>query len=124
MADLLGLKHKKDVVRVVPRREREKWTSFEGVTKSICDLDDQHLCNIYYFMKFINPKFYNKHTRELIAREIDFRFDGNIMDYRPLRRLPGEIEILREKGMLRQDAHTNTTYVVFEGKVIGSVLEE
>lgn len=120
MADLLG--GYRD--RIVPKREYTKWTTYNGITRNICDLEDQHLCNIHYFMKFVNPNFYDKETKQLIANEIDLRFDGDILEYRPLRRLTGEIEVLREKGMIVEDDQTNETYVVFEGKIIGRVSDE
>lgn len=122
MADLLGIKG--GPWREVPKREYTKWTTFDGRSANICDLKDQHLCNIHYFMKFVNPDFYDKETKQLIAREIDLRFDGDILEYRPLRRLTGEIEVLREKGMIVEESESGETLVVFEDKVIGRVSDE
>ena len=124
MADLLGLKHQNDKVTVLPKREYITWTTFEGETKRICDLEDQHLCNIYYFIEYLNPEFYDAKTKLLIRCEIDKRFDGNPLEYRPLKRFINEIEFLKQKGWLVKDEQEKRTYVVIDGKKIGEVSEE
>ncbi len=122
MADLLGLKYEND--RVLSRRELVTWINFEGVEKKVYELDGQHLCNIYYFMKYVNPEFYDKDIKGLIASEIDLRFDGKILEYRPLRRFLGEISFLKSKGYLVEGYQKKVTYIVIDGKRIGRVAEK
>lgn len=123
MADLLGLKHQGDVVTTVTKRSRSIWTTFDGVDKRIENLDTQHLCNIHYFMKYVNPEFYDKSTKHLIACEIDRRLDGKLLPYKPLRRFAGEIQYLKQKNWLVDDFMEHKTLVVIDGKVIGEVDE-
>ena len=125
MADLLGLKHQNDVVTTttIPKRSQVTWTTFDGVKNKVEDLDSQHLCNIHYFMKYVNPDFYNKSTKRLIACEIDRRLDGQLLPYKPLSRFPGEIEYLKQKGWLFKDTENKKTLVIIDGEIIGEVDE-
>lgn len=121
MADLLGLKYQNDVVTIVPKRSQVTWTSLDGVSKKVENLDSQHLCNIHYFMKYVNPDFYDKSTKHLIACEIDRRLDGQLLPYKPLRRFYGELAYLKQKGWLfEQD---NKTLIIINGEIIGQVAE-
>lgn len=123
MADLLGLKHQNDVVTVtiVPKRNKSIWTTFDGVDSAIENLDSQHLCNIHYFMKYVNPDFYDKSTKHLIACEIDRRLDGQLLPYKPLRRFPAEIAYLKHMGWLFEQG--NKTLIIINGEIIGQVAE-
>jgi len=117
MADKFELKS-------LPKREEVTWTTFEGESRKVYELDGQHLCNIYYYMKYVSPEFYRRETKLLIASEIDKRFDGQPLEYRPLRRFASEIRFLEQKGWLVKNEQENITYVVIDGKRIGQVLEE
>jgi len=126
MADLLGLKHQNDVVTTVPRKPRRSyiiWSTFYGVDNVIENLDSQHLCNIHYFMKYVNPEFYCGETKLLIRCEIDRRLDGQILPYKPLRRFAGEIAYLQHKGWLVEDKENNKTLVIIPGEKVGEVDE-
>lgn len=127
MADILGTKYENDVVTTVtltPPSQEITWTTFEGVTKTLSTIDHQHISNIYWFMKLVNPDFYDKSTKTLIAGEIDKRFDGELLPYRPLPRFRGEIESLRRKGYLRERVAGAIVEVVVDGEVVGVVAQE
>ena len=123
MADLLVLKHQVDVVTTVTKRNSNIWTTFDGVDKRVENLDTQHLCNIHYFMKYVNPDFYDESIKHLIACEIDRRLDGNLLPYKPLRRFAGEINYLKQKNWLVEDRENNKTLVIIDGEIIGEVDE-
>ena len=123
MADLLGLKYRNDVMTRVTKRSKVIWTTFDGVKIKVEDLDSQHLCNIHYFMKYVNPGFYDKSIKHLIACEIDRRLDGNLLPYKPLRRFAGEINYLKQKNWLVEDRENNKTLVIIDGEIIGEVDE-
>jgi len=124
MADILGTKYENDVVTVVPPKRNIHWTTFEGEKKELSKIDHQHLSNIHWFMKLVNPEFYDKGTKHLIACEIDGRFDGELLPYRPLPRFRGEIESLKNLGYLRERCAGAIVEVVVDGKVVGCVAQE
>ena len=105
---------------LVEVKDEPTWTTFEGVEKSISEIDHQHLSNIYYFMKYVNPSFYDKEVNMLIGMEIDGRFDGKLLPWRPLKRFRGEIEFLRCKRWILR--HGNKSLIVINGKIIGEVV--
>ena len=112
------------MTELVESKKGPIWTTFEGVEKSISEIDHQHLSNIHYFMKYINPGFYNKGIHMLIGGEIDKRFNGKLLPYRALARHFGEIEYLRKKGWLKSgwNGEKNSTLIVIDGEEIGEVV--
>lgn len=123
MADLLGLKYEGDVVTTVAKRKCITWTTFDGVNIKVEDIDSQHLCNIHYFMKYVNPEFYDESIKNLIACEIDRRLDGQLLPYKPLRRFAVEMQYLKHKKWLVEDKENNKTLVIIDGNIIGEVDE-
>ena len=119
MADILGTKYENDVVTTVPT-----WMTFEGVRKPVSKIDHQHLSNIHYFMKYINPQFYDTLTRMVIGGELDERFDGKLLPYRPLARNFGEIDTLRKKGWLKSgwNGEKSSTLIIIDGVEIGEIV--
>lgn len=122
MADILGTKFKNDVVTVV--KKVPTWTTFEGVKKPISEIDHQHLSNIMYFIKYINPQFYDTRIRMMIGGEIDKRFDGKLLPYRPLARNFSEIDTLIKNGWLKSgwNGEKQSTLIIIDGKEIGEVV--
>jgi len=121
MADILGTKYDNDVVTKV----EPKWRNFEGITKKLSELDHQHLSNIHYFITLMFPKRYDEDIRQMIREEIDKRFDGQLLPYRPLRRFRMEMDRLEARGWLK-DSHDGVnpvSIIIFDNKVIGSVDE-
>lgn len=106
--------------------EIEVWTNFEGVEMFIKSMDHQHLSNIIHFMKYVNPNLYMGTVSMLrIKKEIDNRFNGEILHWRPLRRFTGEMEFLQDRGWLHKNKykHKNPTDIIIDGQWIGEVEE-
>jgi len=91
-----------------------RFQDFEGITH-------QHLSNIYYWTHVVNPEWYNESVKHKIKVAIDRKFDGELLEYRPLARFKTEMDTLRKRGWLKE--YENETRVVVDGKVIGRVDE-
>lgn len=100
------------------------WTTFDGVTKKVSEIDHQHLSNIIHFMRFVNPN-YPKHIKEMFKDEIDRRFDGTLLYWRPLRRFAGEMKYLQRMGWLHknENKHGKPTDVIINNQWVGEVNE-
>lgn len=85
------------------------WTTQDGRKIPITDLEDQHLCNCYWFSKIM---WGSPHFR--ITDEVTKRFGKNPLPFKPLP-VNGEIQWLKQQGVI------NGTDIIFEGKKIGSI---
>ena len=99
----------------------EKWGTFNGKTKNVEEIDHQHLSNIYWF-------FYIIHNEIMMfaLNEIEERFNGQLLDYRPHISFEMEIEFLEKNGYLfwrpDQDTELYTKgFIVIDGKNVGYI---
>ncbi|MEK6828837.1 MAG: hypothetical protein AABY15_01835 [Nanoarchaeota archaeon] len=98
----------------------EFWWTFDGVKKKVSEIDHQHLSNIIYFMRFVNPN-YPKNIKEGFETELRRRFNGVSLPWKPLKRFKGEYEFLEQNGWL----HNNgiKTEIIIDGILVGEVEE-
>lgn len=99
-----------------------QWQTFEGERKKISEIDYQHLSNIHYWMNLTFPG-YDSDIVNLIQSELDIRFAGEILPYRPLRRFDMEMDILQKKGWLWPKPSGIGHNVIVNGEWIGEVDE-
>lgn len=79
-----------------------------GKYTTIGKLDHQHLCNWIYYSIWI---YENEEVVEMMKSELDRRFNGELLSYRPKATFDYEIAELHRKGMLHKDGtirHPNT----------------
>lgn len=94
------------------------WRSFDGSTRTIGELDHQHLCNIYYFMKYTSDVPYDAITINIINNELANRFGDVLLPYKPLKRFKLEMDLLSKKGYLQPNGD-----IIVNGDWIGKVEE-
>jgi hypothetical protein len=95
------------------------WHTFEGNIKLVSEIDHQHLSNIYYFINYTTEVPYESFVVNIINKEIIERFDGVVLDYRPLRRFALEMKLLSRKGYLQENGE-----IIINGELVGKVEEE
>ena len=67
------------------------------------ELPHDHLSNIYYYVNYIYPQAYDEETRRAIQFELDKRFEGKPLPYKPY--YDWEITWLKSKGWLRPNGN-------------------
>ena len=100
------------------------WTTFQGRPASLFSVDQQHLSNIYWYMLIV----LEVPSSELfqVQEQLDDRFNGQLLPYRPHPSFTYEIQILREQGLLvvkedsglSQDAYD----IVYRGAIVGEII--
>jgi len=85
------------------------WTTQDGRVIPISKLEDQHLCNCYWFSKILWGEPHHK-----IIAEVTKRFKDKPLPFKPLP-VRGEIEWLKSDGLI------HGTDIVWKGEVIGSI---
>lgn len=98
-----------------------KWGSFNGKTHTVETMDHQHISNISWYYKLLVGVTRRERTLEFIMTEIERRFDGEILPYRPMASFRTEIDMLRGKGYI-QDNGLNEDIIV-NGEKIGEVIK-
>jgi len=87
------------------------WTTFDNKQIPLTKMEDQHLCNCYWYSKI----FYGGVNLSLLS-EVRRRFNDKPLLYKPLTNTyVGEITALKERNMIKG------TDIVLEGDVIGSI---
>ena len=99
-----------------------QWQTFEGQRKKISEIDHQHLSNIHYWINLTFPG-YHPDIVNLIQNEINNRFAGEILPYRPLRRFAMEMDILQKKGWLWPKPSGIGHNIIINHKWVGEVDE-
>lgn len=85
------------------------WTTFDNRQITINKLEDQHLCNCYWFSKI----FYGGCNIEIL-NEVKLRFGDTPLPFKPLP-VPKEIEALKRLRLIHGDD------IVLKGEIIGSI---
>lgn len=98
------------------QKKEMTWTTYEGVIKKISELDHQHLSNILYFIKYVNPN-YSSYIVTNLLKELYKRFDGYQLPYRP--KFDWEAEHLRKQGWLISTNLQNHYNIIIFGEKIG-----
>lgn len=99
------------------------WTSAEGKKTSFFELDHQHLSNILWFNEVFNHySRYNNDPQFLLGLELERRFDGKRLPWKPLPILD-EVNDLINMKLITPDGDIigNRGCGLMEGKIIGSI---
>ena len=96
------------------------WVTFQGKTKLVSEIDHQHLSNMYwYYLIFWDKKL------QWVLDEINDRFNGQILHYRPHLQFESEIQGLEDRGMIRWTEETKSIMKVgvisFKDRIIGAI---
>ena len=97
------------------------WQTFQGKIVKVEEMDHQHLSNIYHYMMY-----HMQEEHAWIIAELDKRFNGQLLDYRPHVSFEQEIVQLKKMGMLKPEVRMGNMYVtgifdVVSGKIIGEI---
>jgi hypothetical protein len=92
-----------------------QWTTFDNKKATMESADHQHLSNIYWYLRI----FWGCKDNELwqVLTELQKRFEGKVLPYRPHPKFKEEHAYLHRNGMVDADGN-----IVFAGEIIGSVL--
>lgn len=100
------------------------WTTALGKKTKFSELDHQHLSNILWFNEvFHNFSRYNNDPQFLLGLELEKRFQGKRLLWKPLP-IPTEIEELKTMGLITSDGDIigNRGCGLMEGKIIGNII--
>lgn len=89
------------------------WITWDNRTVPINEMTHQHMSNIYYYINFTLPEYYDNSTRMEILQLLLTKF-GSILPYRPDPRFEWEKNYLKKLGYLREN---NEIYI--DGKKVG-----
>ena len=100
------------------KREEEPlfWQTAYGRLMPLQELSHQHLSNIMYYYELIVPSGHILHPR--VNEELNKRFLGKRLPYRPLTIFRREISVLVSKGYTTGEPDAN---IIVDGKIIGQV---
>ena len=96
------------------------WVTFQGKPKLVSEIDHQHLSNMYWFHLI----FWDRKLQWVID-EINDRFNGQILHYRPHLQFESEIQGLEDRRMIRWTEETDSLMKVgvisFKDRIIGAI---
>jgi len=93
-----------------------KQHTFDGRSIDISEMSQQHLSNAYYFaLTHGNPT----DSVKVYLKELNERFEGEILEYHPKVNFKHEIEFLRSRNMILTDGK-----IMFAGHIIGKIDDE
>lgn len=99
----------------------QSWRTFNGRSVKPSEMDHQHLSNVYWFHILFCDALH-----KWALDEINARFNGQLLDYRPHPLFSYEFQMLQSRNMLRweptkaNDIH-QYAQIVHNGKVIGEI---
>lgn len=102
-------------------------TTFYGKKINYKDLTHQHISNIIWFNKINHGRYSILSETESLKfsrheyKEIDERFGGIVLPYKPLISFKDEIDVLEDNGYLKPIDNHNSN-IIIDGKWIGEVL--
>lgn len=76
------------------------WVTWDRRLVDLYTISHQHLSNIIYFMRLVNPSFYPEKLQHKINHILIIRF-GDLLPYRPDPRFVNEKYYLQQKGYLQ-----------------------
>ena len=109
---------KKIASDIKPEPKPQKWTTFDGKQINVSDIDHQHLSNIYWYNLIVYGK-----PSETAVKELNKRFQGEILNYHPLLRFKQEIEYLETHDLLTwyDNGSYYSGYIKYDNKLIGAI---
>lgn len=108
---------------------KSEWRTFNGKMVSFSTIDHQHLSNVYYHWKYASPIIqganFDKDTQteifRFVQKELDDRFNGQLLPYRPHAKFTMEIEALKKAGMVHGNSIITFEYNQ-QGTTIGEIV--
>ena len=92
---------------------KSKRVTFDGRNLEYNELPHQHLSNIYWFNTVLHKREH-LHDYDLMVN-LENRFGGIILPYKPLVEFKEEIAALKELG------HTWNNHIIHDNKVVGEL---
>jgi hypothetical protein len=90
-----------------------KRITFYGREISINEMTQQHLTNAYYYSLIFSTDIF---LANIYLEELNERFNGELLQYRPLASFPIEIRQLKKYGLAKDDDK-----IYYNGKCIGEL---
>lgn len=94
--------------------ENRVWHTFYGRQIPLEQLSHQHLSNIIWYWKII----FKESIYKAITDQVDTRFGGQILPYRPLISFTNEIDTLFAMGYITSKLNSD---IIVDGKWIGKL---
>lgn len=99
---------------MIIKDDAKTWQTFYGIQIPISSLNHQHLSNIIWYWALI----VKEPTPQEIQDELDRRFSGFKLPYRPLISFTSEINVLFAFGYITNKLNSD---IIVEGKWIGEL---
>ena len=100
------------------------WTTHNKKQIKLDEMDHQHLSNIYWYNILVlgydpNNRADNKsiERQSLIFEQIDGRFNGEILSYKPLWSFKFEIQMLEKNGWVHWNKDKTHAEIKFNGSI-------
>ena len=103
--------------KIIVGDKPKSWITWEGKKKNVEEIDHQHLSNIYWF----NALLYNR-VYVFILEELKYRFNSQLLPYRPDIKFTNEISSLSNKGFILRD--NGREIIKLNGIEIGEIVHE
>lgn len=98
--------------------------TYDGRVIKLGDFTHQHLCNSFYYHKYVlDDMFKDDDITRAFKEELEKRFNGELLPYRPVAKFTEEIRILKQKGYLQRKLGENGYDVIVDGEWIGEVYD-
>lgn len=97
-----------------------RWGSFNGKSRNISDLDQQHMSNILWYHELLFGVTEGRRV-DVIIEELGIRFGGKRLPYQPVDTFKMEIDMLRRKGYIKDNGLNED--VVVDGVKVGEVIK-
>jgi hypothetical protein len=94
-----------------------EYKNYKGQTTNFKNVTQDHLSNIYWFNKICNR--YNDDSLRFILDDINERFNGELLPYRPQWQFKAEIEFLEKNGKFVWNEQKNKADIVHHGQIVG-----
>lgn len=93
----------------------QKRRTYDGRETDYSTMTQQHLSNIFWYNHILmNGNFDNE-----LLRQIDTRFNGKILSYKPVLNFKLEIKALYKRGFLKFNELENRWEVMFQHVIVG-----
>jgi hypothetical protein len=96
------------------------WTTFEGKDVDMDNIDHQHLSNIYWY-----TRIFSYTPSQAAIDQLKKRFNGEILEYKPLLKFKFEIRELERKGYLKWQTKGDYLLgiITYDGRNVGSIMK-
>jgi len=103
--------------RIEKENNKPKRSTYDGRVIDYSNLSQQHLSNIIWFNKI----FWNDDESPLEKEELNKRFEGKRLPYKPSKEFEDEIKYLEAIGCIKEK--NGKELIWFDGAVIGEIVD-